>query len=114
MFRGAQSACAEFARWLREEYAPKSIPTDGVGVQRYRLWARHFTGAELDIKETYEWGIAELDRINERMWVAAKKLYPEAKTLREVADRLENDPRYIVEGEEELLKRLKKFIVTLI
>ena len=106
----AQSACAEFASWLREEYAPKSIPTDGVGVERYRLWARHFTGAELDIKETYEWGIAELDRINERMWVAAKKLYPEAKTLREVADRLENDPRYIVEGEEELLKRLKKFI----
>jgi uncharacterized protein (DUF885 family) len=106
----AQSACAKFAQWLKEEYAPKSVPTDGVGIDRYRLWARHFTGADLDIRETYEWGISELDRINDRMWVAAKKLYPEAKTLREVADRLENDPRYVVEGEEELLKRLKKFI----
>jgi len=64
----------------------------------------------LNIRETYEWGVQELQRINDRMWVAAKKLYPDAATLREVADRLEKDPRYIVEGEDELIRRLKEFI----
>jgi uncharacterized protein (DUF885 family) len=113
LFEAAQSAeraCASFATWLRDSYAPKSTPTDGVGEERYKMWARHFTGADLDLRNTYEWGIQELDRINERMWKAAAKLYPDAKSLREVADRLESDPRYIVEGESELLKRLSDFI----
>ena len=108
--KNAESACAELATWLREKYAPISQPNDGVGEDRYKMWARHFTGADLNIRETYEWGAQELQRINERMWVAARKLYPDATTLREVADRLEKDPRYIVEGEDELLRRLKDFI----
>lgn len=108
--RKAEAACAAFAQWLRNSYAPISAPEDGVGAERYAMWARHFTGADLDLRDTYEWGIQELERINDRMWIAAKKLYPDASTLREVADRLEKDPRYIVEGEDELLRRLKDFI----
>ncbi len=108
--KNAEKACGELAIWLRDSYAPKSAPQDGVGEERYKMWARHFTGADLDLRDTYEWGIDKLNTINERMWVAAKKLYPDAKTLREVADRLDNDPRYTVEGEEELLKRLREFI----
>lgn len=108
--KNAEKACGELAIWLRDSYAPKSAPQDGVGEERYKMWARHFTGADLDLRDTYEWGIDQLNTINERMWVAAKKLYPDAKTLREVADRLDNDPRYTVQGEEELLKRLREFI----
>lgn len=108
--KSAEAACADLAIWLRDVYAPKSAPADGVGEERYKMWARHFTGADLDLRDTYQWGIEQLNLINERMWVAAKKLYPDAKTLREVADRLDNDPRYTVEGEEELLKRLREFI----
>lgn len=108
--KNAEKSCGELAIWLRDSYAPKSAPQDGVGEERYKMWARHFTGADLDLRDTYEWGIDQLNTINERMWVAAKKLYPDAKTLREVADRLDNDPRYTVEGEEELLKRLREFI----
>ncbi|MFM7491635.1 MAG: DUF885 domain-containing protein [Actinomycetota bacterium] len=108
--KSAESACAELATWLREKYAPISQPEDGVGESRYKIWARHFTGADLNIRETYEWGVQELQRINDRMWVAAKKLYSDATTLREVADCLEKDPRYIVEGEDELIRRLKEFI----
>ena len=106
----AEKASAELAQWLREVYAPKSAVADGVGEDRYKMWARHFTGADLDLRDTYEWGVSQLNTINERMWIAAKKLYPDAKTLREVADRLEQDPKYTVEGEEELLKRLREFI----
>jgi uncharacterized protein (DUF885 family) len=108
--KSAESACGEMAGWLREKYLPIAAPKDGVGEERYQIWARHFTGADLDLRNTYEWGIDQLNQINERMWVAAKKLYPEAKTLREVADRLEQDPKYTVTGEEELLRRLREFI----
>ncbi len=106
----AERASGDLAKWLRDEYAPKSDPKDGVGAERYQMWARHFTGADLDLRDTYEWGIEQLKMINDRMWVAAKKLYPDATSLREVADRLDKDPRYTVEGEEELLKKLREFI----
>jgi uncharacterized protein (DUF885 family) len=106
----AEKASSDLAKWLRDEYAPKSDPKDGVGAQRYQMWARHFTGADLDLRDTYEWGMEQLKIINERMWVAAKKLYPDATSLREVADRLDKDPRYTVEGEAELLKKLREFI----
>lgn len=106
----AEAACASLSVWMRDTYAPKCLPNDGVGEERYKMWARHFTGAELDLRDTYEWGVKQLEMINERMWVAAKKLYPDATTLREVADRLDRDPRYTVEGEEELLKKLRGFI----
>ena len=108
--KSAEATCASLAVWMRDIYAPQSLVEDGVGETRYKMWARHFTGADLDLRDTYEWGVKQLEQINERMWVAAKKLYPDATTLREVADRLDNDPRYIVEGEEALLKKLKEFI----
>jgi uncharacterized protein (DUF885 family) len=108
--KNAESACASLSQWMRDVYAPKSVAADGVGEERYKMWARHFTGADLDLRDTYEWGVKQLEMINERMWIAAKKLYPDATTLREVADRLEKDPRYTVEGEEALLKKLREFI----
>lgn len=108
--RSAESACAQLALWMRESYAPLANPSDPVGKERYQTWARHFTGADLDLHATYEWGHEELDRINERMWRAAAKLYPDAKTLREVADRLEVDPRYLIKGSDELLRRLRTFV----
>jgi len=108
--KNADSACAELALWLRETYVPISNPDDPSGLERYRIWSRHFTGAELDLEATYQWGKEDLDRINERMWGAAAKLYPDAKTLREVADRLEDDPRYVIHGGDALLKRLREFV----
>jgi uncharacterized protein (DUF885 family) len=106
----AESACLETANWLRDSYLPKADPKDGVGEERYKIWARHFTGADLNLRDTYEWGIAQLEEINARMKRAADRLYPNASSLREVADRLEKDPRYTVEGEAELLRKLSDFI----
>ena len=108
--KNAEAACASLSIWMRDTYAPQCLAADGVGEERYKMWARHFTGADLDLRDTYEWGVKQLEMINERMWSAAKKLYPDASTLREVADRLEADPRYTVEGEEALLKKLREFI----
>ena len=106
----AESACLETAHWLRDSYLAKADPKDGVGEERYKIWARHFTGADLNLRDTYEWGIAQLEEINARMKRATDRLYPDASSLREVADRLEKDPRYTVEGEAELLRKLSEFI----
>lgn len=106
----AEAACLELANWFRESYLPVAVPEDGVGEERYKIWARHFTGADLNLRDTYEWGISQLDEINARMKRAADRLYPDATSLREVADRLDKDPKYIVEGESELLRRLSEFI----
>ncbi|MGA1415870.1 MAG: DUF885 domain-containing protein [Candidatus Nanopelagicaceae bacterium] len=108
--KSAEGECTKLSIWMRETYAPLSNPSDPVGRDRYLLWARHFTGADLDLEATYQWGREELDRINDRMWKVAAKLYPDAKSLREVADRLEEDPRYVIDGSDELLRRLREFV----
>ncbi|MSY56301.1 MAG: DUF885 family protein, partial [Actinobacteria bacterium] len=79
------------------------------GAERYAVWARYFTGAKLDLRATYEWGIADLRAINERMWVIAEQIKPGAKTLREVADVLDHDPKYVIKGKDNVIKYLQDF-----
>jgi uncharacterized protein (DUF885 family) len=105
----AEAASAKAAKFLREEYLPIANPNDAVGAERYAVWARYFTGAQLDLPATYEWGKKELKAINDRMWELAKVINPQAKTLREVADTLDNDPKYKVVGPENVVKYLQDF-----
>ena len=63
----AEKASAETAEFLRTQYLPIATPHDAVGADRYAVWARYFTGAQLDLEATYRWGVEELKAINERM-----------------------------------------------
>lgn len=105
----AELASADTAEFLRTQYLPIANPNDAVGADRYAVWARYFTGANLDLPATYEWGKKELKAINDRMWELAKEINPAAKTLREVADTLDNDPKYKVIGKENVVKYLQDF-----
>lgn len=105
----ADKSALQTSEWLLLEYFPQSNPSDAVGEARYSTWARHFTGATLDLRATYEWGLKDLAQINERMWRVAAKIKPGAKSLREVADHLDTDPKYLVHGTEALLEKLKSF-----
>ena len=105
----ADLASGKTAQWLRDEYAPHSNPDDPVGEERYAVWARNYSGAQLDLRATYEWGLEDLTRINERMWQVASQIKPGAKSLREVADHLDADSQYLVKGAETLIERLKLF-----
>lgn len=105
----AEKSSAQTAAYLKDEYLPLANPNDAVGAQRYAIWSRYFTGAELDLRATYEWGIADLKSINDRMWVLSEKIKPGAKTLREVADVLDHDPKYIIKGKENVIKYLQDF-----
>ncbi len=104
-----RAAYAETARWLRERYLPHASESARVGRERYEPWVRYYTGADLDLDEVYAWGFEELTQLNERMWEIARDVAPEARRLDEVADVLDRDPAYRIEGTEQLLARLRAF-----
>lgn len=105
----AQAAYAELATWLRSDIAPKASAREACGEVRYQRWSSYWSGATLDLRETYEWGYQDLRRINRRMWEIAGELHPDAKSLVEVADYLDHDPARAIEGTETLLTMLKAF-----
>jgi len=107
--KAAAASSAETAKYLRGTYMALATPNDAVGAERYAVWARYFTGADLDLRATYEWGLADLAQITERMWKVAAKIKPDAKTLREVADYLDNAPEYKIHGKEAIVKKLLDF-----
>jgi len=68
----------EVARYLREDYAPRAAERDGVGADRYAVAARLGLGADIDLAEAYQWGWAELARIEAEMAAEADKVSPGA------------------------------------
>jgi uncharacterized protein (DUF885 family) len=74
----AYQGYAEVARYLREDYAPLATDVDGVGAERYAAAARLNLGADIDLKEAYEWGWAELRRIEAEMATEANTISPGA------------------------------------
>jgi len=83
----------EIARYLREDYAPRAAERDGVGAERYALAARLSLGADIDLAEAYEWGWAELGRIEAELAAEAGKVSPGA-SLDEAAAAL-NEAEYV-------------------
>jgi uncharacterized protein (DUF885 family) len=95
--RTAYAGYAELARYLREEYAPRATVIDGVGAERYAVCARLSLGADLDAREAYQWGWAELARIENELADEAFLVKPGA-TVEEAAEVLSRTE--FVEGED--------------
>jgi len=110
--KAAAASSAETAKYLRGTYMSLATPNDAVGAERYAVWARYYTGSNLDLRATYEWGLADLAHITERMWKVAAQIKPDAKTLREVADYLDNAPEYKIHGKDAIIKKLLDFTQT--
>lgn len=81
----ANAGYAEIARYMREEYAPRASEEDGVGAERYAIAARQSLGADLDATEAYEWGWAELARIEAEMAAEAERVKPGANVAEATA-----------------------------
>jgi uncharacterized protein (DUF885 family) len=97
----AAAAYADLARVLREEIAPYSRERDACGRDVYRLMSRSFLGTEIDLDETYAWGLAQLDHIVAEQQTVAARLYPGA-SVAETIRRLDTEPRYTVHGTDAL------------
>ncbi|NYI04835.1 DUF885 domain-containing protein [Allostreptomyces psammosilenae] len=77
----AAAAVADLRDWLRDRYAPAVAGApDVVGADRYALWARQHTGADLDLAEAYAWGWEEFHRIAAEMCAEADRVLPGAGT----------------------------------
>ncbi|GAA4347545.1 DUF885 domain-containing protein [Angustibacter luteus] len=97
----AAHSYTELATFLREELLPVAREADAVGREEYALRSRYFLGATVDLDETYEWGRAELARIEAEMRVVAEQIKPGA-TPDEAMQALDDDPARQLEGTDGL------------
>ncbi len=100
--RDARQAYADLARMLGSELAPDAPRADAVGRDRYALWSRYFLGAVVDLDETYEWGLAELERVVAEEQAVADELYGPGTDIAEARRRLDADPARTLVGTEAL------------
>ncbi|WP_031507033.1 DUF885 domain-containing protein [Streptomyces megasporus] len=97
----AGGALEDLRDWLRDTYAPAVADApDTVGRERYRRWARHYNGTDLDLEEAYAYGWQEYHRIHAEMRAEAEKVLPGAATPWEALRRLDTHGTAI-EGVEE-------------
>lgn len=97
----AAQAYGDLAEVLREDIAPRARPRDAVGRDVYRLMSQWFLGSTVDLDETYQWGLEQLDAIVAEQRAVAARLYPGA-TVDETIRRLDDEPRYQVYGTDAL------------
>ncbi|MFT4030171.1 MAG: DUF885 domain-containing protein [Protaetiibacter sp.] len=102
--RGAEASATAYrvlAEFLGSELLPAATERDAVGRELYALRSRHFLGAEIDLDETYEWGIDELERMIEEQTRIAQEILPGA-TIEEVVAELEHDASRKLHGTDAL------------
>lgn len=94
-------AYRELASYLESELMPVARESDAVGRDEYALWSRYFVGAEVDLEETYRWGLAELDRIIAEQKDVAEAIKPGA-SIDEAMELLDADPSRKLNGTDAL------------
>ncbi|SDR66665.1 DUF885 domain-containing protein [Agrococcus carbonis] len=97
----ATTAHERFAAFLRDELAASANPVDAVGREFYSLMSRRFLGAEVDLDETYAWGIEELDRMRSEQEAIANEIKPGA-SVQEAIEFLDGDASRKLHGTEAL------------
>ncbi|ACQ79404.1 protein of unknown function DUF885 [Beutenbergia cavernae DSM 12333] len=98
----ARGAYGELATFLRDELAPRAPEADAVGRERYERFSRTFLGAQVDLDETYEWGLEELARIVAEQDAVAAELYGSGTSPEEAMARLDADPARQLHGTDAL------------
>ncbi len=102
----ATNAYAAFGEFLKS-MLPKANQQDAIGRQRYRLLSKSFLGAEIDLDETYQWGIEELARVVAEQEAVANDILPGA-TVEQAIAHLENDPTTKLHGTDALQKWMQR------
>ncbi|MBB5788328.1 DUF885 family protein [Jiangella mangrovi] len=70
----ASEAYRAFGGYLTETAAPAAREQDAVGRDAYAVASRYFLGAAVDLDETYDWGVAELARIETQLAEVAQDI----------------------------------------
>lgn len=85
-----------------KELAARAPQGDAVGRDRYELASREFLGAQVDLDETYEWGIEELGRIIDEQREVATQIGGPGTSVAQAIELLNNDPARILHGTKAL------------
>lgn len=102
--RGAQRATQAYLdlrTFLSDTLLEAAQTTDAVGRDLYQLHSRAFLGDVVDLDETYEWGIEELQRMRLEQEAIADQIKPGA-TVAEAIAHLEADPATKIHGTQAL------------
>ncbi|GAA4594535.1 uncharacterized protein (DUF885 family) [Actinoplanes octamycinicus] len=102
--RGATAATvatAEFGRFLRDELAPRGRAKEAAGLERYTLASQYFLGAKVDLLETYQWGFAELHRLEREMLAVSAAIAGPGASIELAVDTLDADPARNLPGKEQ-------------
>jgi uncharacterized protein (DUF885 family) len=102
----ATDAYGAFGEFLKT-WLPKASEQDAIGRERYRLLSKRFLGAEIDLDETYQWGIEELARVVAEQEAVANEILPGA-TVAEAIAHLENDPATKLHGTDALQQWMQR------
>lgn len=91
------AAFAEMRDWLTRTYAPAAAgQSDTVGRERYRRFARFWTGADLDLDEAYHWAWEQFHDVWARMRTASDTVRSGSQPLETMAWLTENGESYAV------------------
>lgn len=97
----AGEAYGQLSKFLAEKIAPASRSEDGVGRELYSLMSERFLGLKVDLDETYEWGLAELERMVSEQESIAQQIVP-GGTVADAVAALDANPKYQLEGTDAL------------
>ena len=103
----ARVAYDGLASFLTTELAPVAGEADGVGREMYALHSRRFLGAEIDLDETYDWGVQELARMVAEQEAIANEILPGASVEEAVAF-LEKDESRKLRGTQALQEWMQR------
>jgi uncharacterized protein (DUF885 family) len=97
----ARGAYRQLTEFLEEELLPAAPEKDAVGREHYALMSRRFLGAAVDLKETYRWGVEELDRVIAEQEAVAGEILPGA-TVQDAIRILDESPERQLKGTDAL------------
>ena len=102
-------ALADTRDYLRNDYAPKADPNDGVGEARHAFARRRYLGMNVEAREAYDWGWDEVARLDAEIRRVGEGILPGASP-REVRHLLDTDPTRAVHGEDNLRNWLQELM----
>jgi len=97
----SKAAYALLADFLDRDLLVDAPEQDAVGREYYQLMSRQFLGAEVDLEETYQWGVEELDRIIAEQEAVANEI-EEGASIERAREILNSDPDRELHGTDAL------------
>ncbi|GAB6938529.1 DUF885 domain-containing protein [Isoptericola variabilis] len=104
----ARDAYARLAEFLERDLAPQAPERDAVGRDRYARFSREFLGAEVDLDETYEWGLDELARIVAEQEAVARQIAGPGASVEDAVAALDEDPARTLHGTDALRRWMQE------